>query len=86
MFFQQLFKKLHGDRKINYYDFLMETNNKECIAAVIRMVPRIDLIQINAFVDNVPYISDLKKNFYKEYLAAKYNLIIHPACDKMIAK
>lgn len=76
----------YGDRKINYYDFLMETNNKDCIAAAIRMVPRIDLIQINAFVDNVPYISDLQKNFYKEYLAARYNLIIRPAYDKMIAK
>lgn len=74
----------YEDRKINYYDFLMETRNTDCIAAVIRMVPRINLVQIYEFIDGVPYISDLQKRFYKEYLSARYNLIIRPAYEKMI--
>ena len=73
----------YGDKKINYHDFLMETNNKDCIAAVIRMVPRIDLTSIYEFIENVPYINDLQKTFYKEYVKARYNLIIRPAYDRM---
>ena len=62
----------------------MGTRNTDCIAAVIRMVPRINLVQIYEFIDGVPYISDLQKRFYKEYLSARYNLIVRPAYDKMI--
>ena len=32
-----------NDRKINYYDFLMATGNKDCNAAVMRMMPRFHL-------------------------------------------
>lgn len=74
----------YGDRKINYYDFLMGTSNKDCAAAVIRMIPRINLVQIYEFIDNVPYIGELQKRFYKEYLSARYNLILRPTYDKII--
>ena len=56
--------KLDG-RKINYYDFLMSAEEAECNAAIERMVPKIDLEQIGGFIDEVPYITDLQKTFYK---------------------
>lgn len=41
----------------------MGTKNDDCIAAVIRMILRINLVQIYEFIDNVPYISELQKKF-----------------------
>ena len=71
----------YKDRKINYYDFLIAAENKDCNAAVLRMVPCIDMTAIHVFIDEVPYITDLQKEFYKHYLSARYELIIRPAYE-----
>lgn len=75
--------KLNG-RKINYYDFLNCVQYKDCNAALKRIVPRIDLEKIDAFINQVPGISDLQKEFYKHYLNARYDLIIRPAFELVI--
>lgn len=68
-------------RKINYYDFLMEAENSECNEAIVRMAPKIKMDQINDFIDKVPYISELQKEFYKKYIGARYEKIILPAYE-----
>lgn len=65
--------------KINYYEFLMNTDNEDCKAAVKRIVPKINIDEINAFIDTVPYITDMQKEFYKKYISARYDLIMEPA-------
>ena len=70
--------KLHG-RKINYYDFLIHAENEDANAALKRIMPRIDIEKINGFIDSVEGIGEIQKEFYKAYIAARYNLIIHPA-------
>ena len=40
-------------------------------AALDRVLPRIDLDAICAFVDGVPYASDLQKRFYRHYLVQR---------------
>lgn len=70
--------KLNG-RKINYYDFLMSTEEPECKAAIQRLVPKINLEQIGAFIDEVSYISELQKKFYKRYITARFEQILNPA-------
>lgn len=72
--------KLH-DRKINYYDFLTKTEDQNCSAAVKRIHDRIDLDQINAFLDGIPFLSDLQRSFYKAYISTRYELIIQPAME-----
>ena len=72
--------KLNG-QKINYYKFLTETDNADCIDALNRIVPRINIEKINSFVDTVPYISDLQRDFYKLYLSARMELIMEPAFE-----
>lgn len=72
----------YNERKINYFDFLMAAENDECNAALKRMFPRINMVEINAFIDIVPYISELQKQFYKYYLNARYELILSPAFSK----
>ena len=72
--------KLNG-QKINYYDFLSSTDNVDCVDALNRIIPRIDIEKINTFIDNVPYISDLQKDFYKTYITARWEMIIEPVFE-----
>lgn len=68
-----------NDRKINYYNFLTGAKNKDCADAVKRIQSRIDLSQINTFLENVSFLSDLQRAFYKQYISTRYELIIQPA-------
>lgn len=73
-----------GNRKINYFDFLTNCNDDNCSAALKRIVERINLDEINDFIDDVPYISDLQRNFYKQYIAARYEKILEFAYDNIM--
>ena len=73
-----------NNRKINYFDFLTSCNDNNCIEAVKRITERINLDDINAFIDDVPYISELQKEFYKKYIAARYEKILEFAYDNIM--
>lgn len=75
-----------GDRKINYYDFLTASQNSDCNAALLRMVPRIDMEAICAFINETPCLTDLQRNFYKTYLNARFDLMIVPAYKQALAQ
>ena len=72
--------KLNG-RKINYYDFLSRAGNEDVSSALMRIALRIDMNQVKSFIDQVPGISDLQKEFYKVYVNARNDLIIRPAIE-----
>lgn len=69
-------------KKLNYYDFLMSTEEPECYEALKRVVPRVNIEQINSFIEEVPYISELQKTFYKRYISARYEQILKPALGR----
>ncbi len=71
--------KLNG-QKINYYDFLTSKKYPDCDRALLRISEKINIEKINVFIDSVPYISDLQREFYKTYAKARYNKIILAAC------
>ncbi len=71
-------------RKINYYEFLMSGEQAECNAAVARIVPRIDMEKILRFIDEVAYISELQKDFYKTYIKARFEKILLPAYEQVM--
>ena len=61
-----------GGEKIGYARML--ANPPDALRdAVARIVPRVDLSEISAFIDSVPYLSDLQRRFYKTYLNARYD-------------
>ncbi len=68
-----------NDRKINYYDFISSMKYEDCNKAILRIEPCIDIERINAFIDDIIYISDLQKEFYKTYITARYEKILMPA-------
>lgn len=39
-------------------------------------------LQINSMVDEIPYITDLQKKFYRVYIKARYDLILKPVFDR----
>lgn len=75
--------KQNGE-KINYYGFISSMSNDYCNEAVIRIVPRIDLNKICDFIENVPYISELQKRFYRTYVTARYNEILYPVYQQIM--
>lgn len=74
-----------NSRKINYYDFLTKAENEDCNAAVKRIYSKIDLDQIHEFIDDVPYISDGQKAFYKRYITARTDMILRTAYEIILS-
>lgn len=66
-------------RKINYYDFLQAAENQDCNDAVMRMTPRINMDEICAFIEEVPFLDATQKKFYQVYLTSRHQRIIEPA-------
>jgi hypothetical protein len=77
--------KVNG-RKINYFDFLSSGENADANDALKRISPRIDMKQIEEFLDQVSEISELQKEFYKAYINARYQLIICHALERIAVK
>lgn len=59
----------------------MEEHIDDCNEALKRIVPRMDMKEIEGFIDQLSGVSDLQKEFYKKYLNARYELIIRPAYE-----
>lgn len=70
-------------RKINYYDFLSSMSDENCTKALVRMLPRINLDEINAFIDGEDYLKATKKKFYKYYIAQRYEKILMSVYKKI---
>ncbi len=62
--------------KINYFDFISSLKNKDCNAALKRMVPKIDMGKITELIENMPYIDELQKSFYKTMIAERKEKIL----------
>lgn len=67
--------KIEG-KKINYYDYISSLQNEDCNAALLRIVPKIDLWRINQMIDEIPCIENYQKIFYKTMLAERKEKIL----------
>ena len=70
-----------GGEKIGYARFLADPP-EDLKSAIDRIVPRIDMPAISSFVDEVPYLTDLQRVFYKTYLLARYDRLLRPFAKK----
>lgn len=70
-------------RKINYYDFLLSMPDENCKKALVRMSSRINLDEINAFIDNENYLKAIQKKFYKYYIANRYEKMLMSVYKKI---
>lgn len=62
-------------RKIGYVDFIARNRDGDLAPSLARIVPQIDLAAINAFIDDVPLLTDLQRQFHKTYIAARFEAL-----------
>lgn len=62
-------------KKIKYMEYIKSMKNVECNKAIKRVFSYIDINEINNFIDNIPCISDIRKNFYKKIITFRYEII-----------
>lgn len=68
-----------GGEKINYATFITGLKRQGCNGALKRIFPRIDMETINQIIDETPYISEIRKRFYKKMLEARKEAILDVA-------
>ena len=64
-----------GGKKINYVEFVAKNRGGVLAPSLARVLPRIDMTAICAFIDDTPLLTDLQRRFYKVYLAARYEAL-----------
>ena len=62
-------------KKINYITFIKSMKNGECNEAIYRVFKKINIEEINKFIDEIPFMSDLRKQFYKKIIKLRYDII-----------
>lgn len=62
-------------KKINYMTYIKNMKNEECNKAIYRVFNRINIEQINKFIDEIYCMSGVRKDFYKEIISLRYELI-----------
>ena len=56
--------------------------NEECNNAITRIFDKIDIDKINTFISEIPYMSSVRKEFYKKIIYIRY-LIIKEVYEKL---
>lgn len=64
------------DKKINYFKFISSLENEECNNALLRIFPKIDMNKIYKIIEDTPYISDIRKEYYKKIIKMRYEKIL----------
>ena len=59
---------LINGKRANYYQVITSKAYQDCTEAVKRILPKINLIAINALIDSTEQLSELKKEFLKKIL------------------
>ncbi len=77
---------MQNGKKVKYFDFLTSLEDEECIRALERIVPRIEMDRIYEIIDTTPFLSDLQKEFYKVMLTERKHKILDYAYEKYFSK
>lgn len=70
-------------KKINYSE-IYKNPPKDLEKALLRVAPRIDMNKINDIINSVPCINEVNKQFFKESIKIRKELIIDKAYEKII--
>lgn len=75
-----------NNKRIGYKDYLLSCENKDLNEAIKRIVERINMKNVNKIIDDIPYISEKRKSFYKDMLSMRYEKILIPALQKNLSR
>ena len=62
-------------KKINYMSFVKQMKNKECNDAIKRIFTYINMDGIKSFIDGIECMSKARKEFYKNIINCRYEII-----------
>lgn len=74
---------MQNGKRIKYFDFISSLQNEDCNAALRRIAPRVDMVKINALVDETPALTDLQRQFYKTMLAERKRKLLDLPLGKL---
>lgn len=55
--------------------FIKQMKNKECNMAIKRLFVNINIDKINKFIDSIECMSKIRKEFYKETIKLRYDIL-----------
>ena len=73
-------------KRINYYDYIYSLKNPDCNEALKRLIGKIDMEKIKEEIDEMPIISDIRKEFYKVMLEKRFKEILEKSYKKLKKK
>lgn len=69
--------------RIKYFEFITKMENQDCIEALTRIYPKINIEKIYDIIEKIPCISDIRKKFYKKIISKKYEEILQNTYNKI---
>ena len=63
-------------KKINYMTFIKEHKNQDCNNAIKRILPKVNIEKINDFIDGIDCMQDIRKDFYKNIIMIRYQILL----------
>lgn len=71
-----------NSKRINYISYIKSMCNDEVNRALLRVMPKVNIDEINNFIDNIECISKVRKEFYKNIIKERY-LILNNIYNKL---
>lgn len=69
--------------RIRYVDYFKVVKDKDMQKAMIEIIPKINMDNIKNIIDSTDYISNKRKQFYKDLLEIRYERILIPSLSKV---
>ena len=64
-----------NSKKINYMTYIKSTKNEECNNAIRNIIKKINIDEINNFIDKIPSMTIVRKEFYKKIIYYRYEIL-----------
>ena len=71
-----------NNKRINYIAYIKSLKNGECNKALNRVVPKINIKEINSFINSITCMSECRRNFYNKIINYRYE-ILNEVCNKL---
>ena len=82
---------VENDKQLNPFKYIESLKNKDCNAALMRIVPKINVEKIKKMINEIPnevkgiqIISDIRKEFYCKCIEYRYEKSLYSTYLKMV--
>lgn len=74
-------------KRINPYKYISQMNNPDCNEAVKRIVPNINIPEIETIITDIPddILSTVAKDFYIQLMTMRFELVLQPAYEQLLS-